>query len=135
MLLNPKAPILITTNLDEFSRQQFKWPDAPFLIPIPIQPFTKQSGSTSPPQPARWPKWMRKREVAEYLSVSERTVDKWVKSSILPGPLNFGEHLKRWDRQALDEYLNKRQSNSGKNRNSVSSLLEDFKSHHAGENQ
>ena len=114
---------MITTDTDEFFRQ--------LNVPNRVQPFPLlqaiQPKQAEPaPRPARWPRWMKKPEVAEYLSVSERTIDKWVKTALLPRPLHFGDHLKRWDRLALDKHLDQRTSTTATGNNSVSNLLNAF---------
>lgn len=114
---------MITTNADEFVRQQ-NGPNRVQQFPVLK---TIQSKQPEPaPRPARWPRWMKKPEVAEYLSVSERTVDKWVKTALLPKPLHFGEHLKRWDRLVLDEHLDQKTSTTAAGNNSVSNLLDAY---------
>ena len=111
---------MITTNADEFVRQ-LNGPNRVQQFPVvqAIQP--KQAEPV--PRPARWPRWMKKPEVAEYLSVSERTVDKWVKTALLPKPLHFGDHLKRWDRLTLDKHLDQKTNITAAGSNSVSNLL------------
>jgi len=73
--------------------------------------------------PARWPRWMKKADVAEYLSVSLRTIDKWVKTAIIPSPIVHGDHLKRWDRLQIDEHLDCRTRKASSDGNTVSSVL------------
>ncbi len=44
--------------------------------------------------------------VAEYLSVSERTVDHWAEDGTIPKPkISPSSRLKRWDRNEIDERL------------------------------
>lgn len=114
---------MITTNADEFVRQ-LNGPDR--VQPFPVLQTIQPKQSAPAPRPARWPRWMKKPEVAEYLSVSERTVDKWVKTAFLPKPSHFGDHLKRWDRLVLDEHLDQKTSTSSTGNNSVSNLLDAY---------
>ena len=97
--------MMITTDADEYFRQ-LNEPNLVHSFPV-LQTIQPQQPEPAP-RPARWPRWMKKTEVAEYLSVSERTVDKWVKTALLPIPLHFGDHLKRWDRLALDKHLDQK---------------------------
>lgn len=111
---------MITTNADEFIRQ-LNGPTQVHTVPT-----SSTHGPTKPeatPRPARWPRWMKKAEIAEYLSVSERTIDKWIKTALLPKPMIFGDHLKRWDRLALDEHLDEKTSITAAEGKSVSNLL------------
>ena len=114
---------MITTDADEFARQQ-NGPN--WVQPFPIIQAIHPKQPEPAPRPARWPRWMKKPEVAEYLSVSERTVDKWVKTALLPKPLHFGDHLKRWDRLALDKHLDQKTSITAAGSKSVSNLLDAF---------
>lgn len=112
---------MITTNADEFVRQLIE-PNR--VQPFPVLQAIEPRKPEPAPLPARWPRWMKKPEVAEYLSVSERTVDKWVKTAVLPKPLHFGDHLKRWDRLALDKHLDQKTNTTAAGNNIVSNLLD-----------
>jgi predicted DNA-binding transcriptional regulator AlpA len=71
---------------------------------------------------------MKKGEVAEYLSISERTVDKLTKSAILPPATVLGDHLKRWDKLKLDQHLDRKASPASSDGNSVADLLNAYTS-------
>ena len=45
------------------------------------------------------------REVARRLSVSERTVRRWVTAGRLPAPLRFSATCLRWRARDIDRYL------------------------------
>lgn len=56
--------------------------------------------------PLRWPRLMRKAEVAEYLSVSERYVDFLTDQGYIPGPrLKPSSRCVLWDRNDIDRLL------------------------------
>lgn len=114
---------MITTDADEYFRQ-LNEPNR--VHPFPVLQTVQPKQTEPAPRPARWPRWMKKPEVAEYLSVSERTVDKWVKTALIPKPMHFGDHLKRWDRLVLDEHLDQKTSITAAGNNSVSNLLDAY---------
>ena len=56
--------------------------------------------------PARWPRMLDRKQVAEYLTVSTATVERLVKDGIIPAPvLRLGTRLLRWDRASIDAAL------------------------------
>lgn len=54
------------------------------------------------PKREAWPRWLRRDDAADYLSVSPSQFDKWVSSGMLPSPRKIGG-IVLWDRLALDE--------------------------------
>lgn len=52
-------------------------------------------------------RWITKREYAEMLDMSERTVDRWVKRGLLPKPYKAGSSKQarcRWLRQTVIDH-------------------------------
>lgn len=88
--------------------------------PVDIQ----TAPASKKPEPARWPRWLNRRDVAEYLGVSVATIDKWTKEGRLPAPIAMPEYLKRWDKQALDKALDTGNLTGDSHGKSVSNLLQ-----------
>ncbi len=122
---------MITINAGEYVRQLNR-PNQ--VHPVPTTPIQHPTKPEATPRPARWPRWMKKAEIAEYLSVSERTIDKWIKTALLPKPMIFSTHLKRWDRLALDEHLDQKTSITAAEGKSVSNLLNTYAENARGAN-
>ena len=57
---------------------------------------------TRRPKREAWPRWLRRDDAADYVSVSCSQFDKWVATGILPKPRKIGG-IVLWDRFALDE--------------------------------
>ena len=56
--------------------------------------------------PLRWPRLMRRSQVAEYLSVSDRYIDNLIKHGYIPGPkLTPSARCALWDRDDIDRWL------------------------------
>lgn len=55
------------------------------------------------PYKIRWPRLLKKSDLAEYLSISERTIDAWISVGILPhATMKTSSKLKRWDKKHID---------------------------------
>ena len=54
--------------------------------------------------PARWPRLMSRVVLAEYLSISTSTLDKWVSIGMLPPPITdkSAGRAVRWDKNEVD---------------------------------
>ena len=62
---------------------------------------------TPPPKrPKReaWPRWLRRVDAADYVSVSASQFDKWISEGMLPSPKKING-IVLWDRLALDEAM------------------------------
>lgn len=46
--------------------------------------------------------------LAEYLSVSEDTIELWVRQGLIPPPYKIGERTRRWRLKAVDDWLDER---------------------------
>ena len=67
---------------------------------------------------------MSKSDVAEYLSVSTRTVDLWVKQGLLPEPtMSHSSRTKRWDMVILNKHLDLSSERTKTGTKSVAELL------------
>ena len=56
--------------------------------------------------PSRWPRLMRRSDVAEYLSVSDRYIDTMVDQGHIPGPkLTPSSRVVLWDRSEIDRWI------------------------------
>lgn len=75
-------------------------------------------------QPARWPRLLSRRQVAEYLSVSESTVSKWVREGELLAPRSIPGRLARWDKRELDRFLDVQDAERRRGGPRISDLLE-----------
>lgn len=121
---------MITTDPDAFARQTAQTYPLVGILPASrfdaLTPVVRESQETL--LPARWPRWMKKADVAEYLSVSPRTIDKWVRTAVLPPAMVFGDHLKRWDRLELDQHLDRRTGHGSSDGNNISDLLNAYAS-------
>ena len=60
---------------------------------------------SAPTTPVRRPALLRIKEVARILSVSPRTVWRWISLGKLPRPVSFSKVCKRWVESQLDEAI------------------------------
>ena len=51
------------------------------------------------------PRLLRAKDAARYCSVSNSLWSEMVKTGAAPTPINVGDRVKRWDRKALDTWI------------------------------
>lgn len=62
----------------------------------------------SPSTSKELPTLLTKKQIAEYLGVTVRSIDRYVAAGELPNPIRIGGRL-RWRQQALAEFIERRE--------------------------